>query len=474
MTITSYSQNFEDVVLWRALKHVKIGFYIDVGAWSPVIDSVTRLFYENGWHGINIEPNPEYHRELVDDRQKDINLCLAVSDREGVADMYFTSNPGLSTLYPEIADRHRADGLGLDKQQVSVTTLDAIWREHVPHGEDVHFLKVDAEGAEQAVLRGNDWQKNRPWLVIVEATLPMSQQASHAEWEGVLTGAGYEQVYFDGLNRYYLEPGHGELRDAFSAPPNVFDDFMRYSELLLKEKASKAEYELWRANESAREIAEQLSKSQEIARQLETENEELSAKLSRLQAERDQAVDKAGQLESERGRAIEKIGQLESERGRAIEKIGQMESDLQRMELRASQASADYDRAAVKLRQLESDLRQMEARASQTDAWAADVQQKLHDSQARLHDVLHSKSWRISAPFRWLAHQVRILKSLARKVLQKNRIMQQRNSYRLPERHVNPAAATGSGPADDDLGDYAKVIHDKLVARLGRGGQENR
>lgn len=61
----SYAQNFEDVMLWRALKHVKKGFYVDVGAWSPDNDSVTRFFYENGWHGINIEPNSDFNAEYA-------------------------------------------------------------------------------------------------------------------------------------------------------------------------------------------------------------------------------------------------------------------------------------------------------------------------------------------------------------------------------------------------------------------------
>ena len=38
----SYAQNFEDVVLNRVFHDVKDGRYIDVGAYDPVIDSVTR------------------------------------------------------------------------------------------------------------------------------------------------------------------------------------------------------------------------------------------------------------------------------------------------------------------------------------------------------------------------------------------------------------------------------------------------
>src|SRR5215470_12416094 len=58
MSFISYAQNYEDVMLWRALKHIDQGFYIDVGANDPDIDSVTKAFYERGWRGINVERRP--------------------------------------------------------------------------------------------------------------------------------------------------------------------------------------------------------------------------------------------------------------------------------------------------------------------------------------------------------------------------------------------------------------------------------
>jgi hypothetical protein len=50
----SRAQAREDVILDHALRGVKHGFYIDVGAQDPVVDSVTKAFYEGGWRGINI------------------------------------------------------------------------------------------------------------------------------------------------------------------------------------------------------------------------------------------------------------------------------------------------------------------------------------------------------------------------------------------------------------------------------------
>src|SRR3954451_14572299 len=58
--LCSYAQNFEDVMLARALAHVRDGFYIDLGAQHPTVDSVSRAFYELGWRGVHVEPNSAY------------------------------------------------------------------------------------------------------------------------------------------------------------------------------------------------------------------------------------------------------------------------------------------------------------------------------------------------------------------------------------------------------------------------------
>src|SRR3546814_5833144 len=46
------------------------------------------------------------------------------------------------------------------------------------------------------------------------------------QWESHLVSRGYEPVYFDGLNRFYLHRIHPELRSGFGAPPNILDNFI--------------------------------------------------------------------------------------------------------------------------------------------------------------------------------------------------------------------------------------------------------
>lgn len=225
MTFISYAQNFEDVMLCRALKNIENGFYIDIGAAWPDEHSVTKAFYERGWHGVNVEPNPTFNKLLIEQRPKDIILAFAVGSQEGILKMNFFRNTGLSTLDDEIANKHQIDGREIERLDVEVVTLSKIWRDYVSKDQPVHFLKVDVEGYESEAIKGNDWSTYRPWVVVVEATLPLSQEESHEEWESLLLDADYLFAYADGLNRFYVAKEHQNLLSAFKYPPNVFDDF---------------------------------------------------------------------------------------------------------------------------------------------------------------------------------------------------------------------------------------------------------
>ncbi len=225
MTFISYAQNFEDVMLRRALKDVDKGFYIDAGANDPVVDSVTKSFYDAGWHGINIEPVGEWYEKLQQDRPNDTNLQLAVGAKKDELDFYEVVGTGLSTMDELIAKQHADNhNFQIKTYKVPVTTLTAICEEYVQ--ADIHFLKIDVEGAELSVLQGADLRKIRPWIILVESTLPTTSTDCHQQWEPILLASGYEFVYFDGLNRFYVANEHKEIKKGFLAPPNVLDNFI--------------------------------------------------------------------------------------------------------------------------------------------------------------------------------------------------------------------------------------------------------
>lgn len=279
MTLVSYAQNFEDVMLWRVLKDVEAGFYIDVGAAWPDEDSVTKAFYDMGWNGVNVEPNPLHHRKLKEQRARDINLRIAVGNQDGELTMNFVEDSGLSTLDDDIAIRHQQSGWKVIREQVPVLTLQAVWHRYVPQGQEVHFLKVDVEGIEKAVIEGNDWHKYRPWVVVVEATLPMLQDESYQSWEPLLLKARYLFAYADGLNRFYVAQEHEELLPGFKYPPNVFDGFKLAAQL-------NAEVRLVEAEARAAEAAAKQHALQPQVDQLKFQAQHWQQQASRLESER--------------------------------------------------------------------------------------------------------------------------------------------------------------------------------------------
>lgn len=305
MNFVSYAQNFEDVMLWRALKHVEKGFYIDVGAWSPESDSVTKAFYDRGWRGINIEPDPGMCDRFKNDRRDDTNLCVAVADFNGEYPFHRLGNSGLSTLDKRIAGDFESRGMDVRVFPVPVLTLNKIWRDHVGR-RDVHFLKVDVEGFEERVIRGNNWRKHRPWVLVVEAMQPMSQVENHHVWEPILIQADYLFAYADGINRFYVAREHEELLDTFKYPPNFFDDFRsnalhrseaelgamrsRNGELLARTEELRSEVVQVRAalDEKNLELADVLRKVQAgdtVMAAMEGENKRLTATASKLRVE---------------------------------------------------------------------------------------------------------------------------------------------------------------------------------------------
>lgn len=217
----SYAQNAEDVMLYRALKDVHNGFYIDVGAHDPDYLSVTKAFYERDWHGINIEPEDSCFKRLCSERPRDVNLQVLASDRTGSSDFYEVLETGLSTQSADLAAVHKNQGFSVIKVNRQFTTLDEVCEQHV-HG-DIHFLKIDVEGAEATAIRGFSFEKHRPWIVVVEATEPLSpERRDHAVAE-YLSARSYTHVFFDGLNSFYVCNEKMYLARHFDRPANPLD-----------------------------------------------------------------------------------------------------------------------------------------------------------------------------------------------------------------------------------------------------------
>ena len=199
----TYSEYYEDLILYLLLFDIKKGFYIDVGAYHPIKVSVTKTFYLKGWRGINIEPQPGKIELFKDDRPDDINLPLAVGDKKGNITFYIKDQS--STAEEQYSKNYT------NKTIIEMDTMSNICKTYVPEGTKIDFCKIDVEGGEKSVLLGYDFINYRPKVFCIESTIPLSRVSNYDLWEAILIKHNYTYIYSKGVNRYYVDNHIPEL-----------------------------------------------------------------------------------------------------------------------------------------------------------------------------------------------------------------------------------------------------------------------
>lgn len=460
MGIVSYAQNFEDVVLWRVLEDVNNGFYIDIGAQHPVVDSVSKAFYERGWRGIHVEPTTEHVQLLRSDRPDETVIQAVVAESPGVIHFYEIPGGGLSTACREIAEEHRQKlGSPVVENLVTAVTLDDVLE--LSPSDKIHWLKIDVEGFEREVLAGWNCSSRRPWVVVIEATYPNTPHDTFQNWEDLICAKDYELVYRDGLNRYYLHQSQTERKDRFILPPNVFDGFQlsgkatsmtadlvrQYEHALLQvtEEKEQAQYQVAQHQaehqrfadqaEHQRKVLERLA-SQALAQQQAASNDHLKilaarecAHVEKLEALRDawrQAEkDLAAQAKAEKMQALEEarqwcetqVSKLEAQLAetRAALLAAQLSAEERLQELLACErdheeklkvlheawrrAEEEYRRTVVQGEQQREALERLASQSSAQHQAAANEQLKALAARERAHaEKLESvlENWRQS------------------------------------------------------------------------------
>lgn len=281
-TYVSYAQNREDVVLHRALTGIQGGHYVEVGANDPTLHSISRGFYELGWTGLTIDPVHDFVQAHRDQRPRDTQFEAAITDADtDQIVLHQVSGTGLSTLDDRTGARHHDSGWETVDVQVRACRLDAALRETGWWDQPVHFLVVDVEGAESAVLASIDLRLWRPWILVIEATEPLSTEAAYGGWEPQVLAADYQFVLFDGLSRFYVAAEHrDELGSLLSYPACVHDDFVEFTTLA-------ADSERERLLIAATELTAALQASTADAGDLRRERDDLVAAAADLTAQRD-------------------------------------------------------------------------------------------------------------------------------------------------------------------------------------------
>ncbi|MGA2555064.1 MAG: FkbM family methyltransferase [Verrucomicrobiota bacterium] len=190
----------EDQLVWSYFGRKTAGFFVDVGANHPSLLSQTWLLEQNGWRGILIEPQAHLCALLRQERKNSIVCQAACSSPEKAGEMLLhvpAGGGGFATLEKNVDDLE----LQYDhSEKVSVVTLDSILAQ-AGHPQ-IDLLSVDVEGTELDVLRGLNFGRYRPKLILLEDKVQSLRK------HRFLAARGYKLVKRTGLNNWYIPAEH--------------------------------------------------------------------------------------------------------------------------------------------------------------------------------------------------------------------------------------------------------------------------
>ncbi len=193
----AYAHWGEDLVVSYLLDEKRDGFYVDVGCYHPTLFSNTKLLFDAGWRGVNIDPNPFMIEQYRAARPGDVNLHLALSDSAGAEVDFFifsdwaSSNTASSAFAAEISKLQSVEVSR--KIRVRCETLGNIFEQHC-NGRSIDFLNVDVEALDLKVLRASDWEKWRPRVLAVEDFEFDFSRPDSSKIYGFLVSQRYEMV----------------------------------------------------------------------------------------------------------------------------------------------------------------------------------------------------------------------------------------------------------------------------------------
>jgi FkbM family methyltransferase len=167
----TFSSWGEDQMLAYLFMDKDDGFYVDVGAYHPLVDSNTKLLFDRGWSGINIDCNPATIACYNCLRPGDVNLNVAISKTEGLVRYFmFGDRASSNTISPEFKQNIiRGQHVEVEKElEIQSFTLKSILEKYLPAHREIDFLNVDVESVDLEVLQSNDWESYRPLVIAVE------------------------------------------------------------------------------------------------------------------------------------------------------------------------------------------------------------------------------------------------------------------------------------------------------------------
>lgn len=163
----TYAQHGDDIVIRCIFDSLGIDnpSYLDIGAHHPTNISNTKLFYDTGSRGINVEANPYLFQQFMIERPEDINLNFGVGKESGFLDFYMVDEySGRNSFDHATVESFIAENPEFKIHEIRtlpvMTVAQVLSNRAIPD-----FLTIDVEGLDYEILKSIDF-KRYPFKVI--------------------------------------------------------------------------------------------------------------------------------------------------------------------------------------------------------------------------------------------------------------------------------------------------------------------
>ena len=159
----------EEILVNRLLQKFSKGFFVDVGAYNPIIGSLTYQLYKKGWNGLNLDFSRSNIQLFNFLRKRDVSMQIGVSDKEGIMESFmFDPSSGTNTL-----ERKYADGWSKNfnkKYKINRINCKKLTNilDECNVRKNFEYLNIDVETHDFKVLKGLDFSVYKPKLITCE------------------------------------------------------------------------------------------------------------------------------------------------------------------------------------------------------------------------------------------------------------------------------------------------------------------
>lgn len=189
-----YSQFGQDVwVFENIFQQRSNGFFLDIGATDGIKHSNTKLFEENGWSGICLEPRIIDFHKLCSNRK--CVCCNVAAYSTSMNEIEFTEYIGYGCNLSGITSRLSNVRPSLNQRSILTQTI-SINDLCDQHGVlEIDFISIDVEGSEMEVLKGLDFDKINVTCLTIENNENQIEPYMNNQGFSVIKTLGVDKIY---------------------------------------------------------------------------------------------------------------------------------------------------------------------------------------------------------------------------------------------------------------------------------------